>query len=306
MTATGRSEGEALRPPLTDTPARRAILAGLKRRPRIRGALVALAAIVLIGLLLPLLASQDPYDLASFSIMDSRLPPGSEGMDGTVYWLGTDSQGRDLLSAIFYGMRISLLVGLASTAVSLAIGVTVGLVAAVLGGRVESLLMRFVDFILGFPSMLVALVLLAVIGRGIDKVIIAIVVVQWANYARIMRSAALGERAKEYVEAAYNLAYPQLRVMFRHIMPNSLNAVLVIATVHVASAITLEATLSFLGVGVPVTQPSLGLLVASGFDYLMSGDYWISLYPGIALLVLIFSLNLVGDRLRTALDPKRA
>ena len=137
--------------------------------------------------------------------MDSRLPPGSEGMDGTVYWLGTDSQGRDMLSAILYGMRISLLVGLVATAISLAIGVTVGLVAAVLGGRVESLLMRLVDFMLGFPSILVALVLLAVIGRGIDKVIIAIVVVQWANYARIMRSAALGERAKEYVEAAYNL-----------------------------------------------------------------------------------------------------
>lgn len=303
---TARPEGEALRPPLTDTPARRAILAGLKRRPRIPGALIALAAIVLIGLLLPLLAPQDPYDLASFSIMDSRLPPGSEGMDGTTFWLGTDSQGRDLLSAILYGMRISLLVGLASTALSLAIGVTIGLVAAVLGGRVEALLMRLVDFILGFPTILVALVMLAVIGRGVDKVIIAIVVVQWANYARIMRSAALGERAKEYVEAAYNLAYPQLRVMFRHIMPNSLNAVLVIATVHVASAITLEATLSFLGVGVPVTQPSLGLLVASGFDYLMSGDYWISFYPGIALLALIFSLNLVGDRLRTALDPKRA
>ncbi|MGL4968182.1 MAG: ABC transporter permease [Inquilinus sp.] len=306
MTVARRAENAALRPPLTDTPARRAILAGLKRRPRIRGALIALAAIIAIGLLLPLLAPQDPYDLASFSVMDSRMPPGSEGMDGTVFWLGTDSQGRDLLSAIFYGMRISLLVGLASTAISLAIGVTVGLAAAVLGGRVESLLMRLVDFILGFPTILVALVMLAVIGRGVDKVIIAIVVVQWANYARIMRSAALGERAKEYVEAAYNLAYPQLRVMFRHIMPNSLNAVLVIATVHVASAITLEATLSFLGVGVPVTQPSLGLLVASGFDYLMSGDYWISFYPGIALLILIFSLNLVGDRLRTALDPKRA
>lgn len=306
MTVARRSQAEALRPPLTDTPARRAILSRLKRRPRIRSALIALAAIVLIGLLLPLLAPQDPYDLASFSVMDSRLPPGSEGMDGTTFWLGTDSQGRDMLSAIFYGMRISLLVGLASTAISLAIGVTIGLVAAVLGGRVESLLMRLVDFILGFPTILVALVLLAVIGRGVDKVIIAIVVVQWANYARIMRSAALSERAKEYVEAAYNLAYPQLRVMFRHIMPNSLNAVLVVATVQVASAITLEATLSFLGVGVPVTQPSLGLLVASGFDYLMSGDYWISFYPGIALLVLIFSLNLVGDRLRTALDPKRA
>lgn len=299
------SGSEALRPPLADTPARRAILARLKRRPSVRGALVALAAIVAIGILLPLLAQQNPYDLGSFSVMDSRLPPGSQGMDGSTYWLGTDSQGRDMLSAIFYGVRISLFVGLISTAISLVVGVTVGLVAAVSGGRIDSLLMRIVDFILGFPTILVALVMLAVIGRGVDKVIIAIVVVQWANYARIMRSAALSERTKEYVEAGYNLAYPQRRIMFRHIMPNSLNAVLVVATIQVASAITLEATLSFLGVGVPVTQPSLGLLVATGFDYLMSGDYWISFYPGIALLILIFSLNLVGDRIRTALDPKR-
>ena len=299
------SGSEALRPPLADTPARRAILARLKRRPSVRGALVALAAIVAIGILLPLLAQQNPYDLGSFSVMDSRLPPGSQGMDGSTYWLGTDSQGRDMLSAIFYGVRISLFVGLISTAISLVVGVTVGLVAAVSGKRIDSLLMRIVDFILGFPTILVALVMLAVIGRGVDKVIIAIVVVQWANYARIMRSAALSERTKEYVEAGYNLAYPRRRIMFRHIMPNSLNAVLVVATIQVASAITLEATLSFLGVGVPVTQPSLGLLVATGFDYLMSGDYWISFYPGIALLILIFSLNLVGDRIRTALDPKR-
>lgn len=292
--------------PITDTPQRRAILRRLRRRPSVKGSLIALLIIVVTGLLLPSLALQNPYDLSSFSVMDSRLPPGAESFDGQVFLLGTDQQGRDMLSAILYGMRVSLMVGLISTAVALVIGICVGLTAAVLGGRIETLLMRIVDFILGFPTILVALVMLAMIGRGVDKVIFAIVVVQWANYARIMRSAALSERRKEYVEAAFNLGYSRPRVMFRHIMPNSLNAVLVVATVQIASAITLEATLSFLGVGVPVTEPSLGLLVASGFDYLMSGDYWISFYPGVALLLLIFSLNLVGDRLRTALDPKRS
>ncbi|RMC31311.1 ABC transporter permease [Paracoccus alkanivorans] len=292
--------------PITDTPQRRAILRRLRRRPSVKGSLIALLIIVVTGLLLPSLALQNPYDLSSFSVMDSRLPPGAESFDGQVFLLGTDQQGRDMLSAILYGMRVSLMVGLISTAVALVIGICVGLTAAVLGGRIETLLMRIVDFILGFPTILVALVMLAMIGRGVDKVIFAIVVVQWANYARIMRSTALSERRKEYVEAAFNLGYSRPRVMFRHIMPNSLNAVLVVATVQIASAITLEATLSFLGVGVPVTEPSLGLLVASGFDYLMSGDYWISFYPGVALLLLIFSLNLVGDRLRTALDPKRS
>lgn len=296
----------AIRAPLVDTPRRQAMLAQIKRRPSICGAVVALAVIVLLGLLLPFLAPQNPYDLTSFSVMDNLLEPGSESFDGQVFLLGTDSQGRDMLSAILYGMRVSLLVGLISTGVAMIIGVCVGLAAAVLGGKIESLLMRIVDFVLGFPSILVALVLLSMIGRGVDKVIVAIVIVQWANYARIMRSAALSERRREYVEAAENLGYSRMRIMFRHIMPNSLNAVLVVATVQIASAITLEATLSFLGVGVPVTEPSLGLLVASGFDYLMSGDYWISLYPGIALLFLIFSLNLVGDRLRTALDPRRS
>lgn len=293
-------------PPLLETPQRALMLRKIGRRPSVKGALIALVVIVLAGLLLPLLAPQNPYDLASFSVMDNLLHPGSESFDGQVFLLGTDSQGRDMVSAILYGTRVSLLVGLVSTALAMMIGVCVGLVAAVIGGWLENLLMRFVDFVLGFPSILVALVLLAMIGRGVDKVIIAIVVVQWANYARIMRSAALSERRKEYVEAAENLGYSKLRIMFRHIMPNSLNAVLVVATVQIASAITLEATLSFLGVGVPVTEPSLGLLVANGFDYLLSGDYWISFFPGVALLILIFSLNLVGDRLRTALDPKRS
>ncbi len=292
------------RSPITTTPARRRMVARLKHRPSITGSLILFAVILIIGLLLPFLAPQNPYDLASFSVMDNLLPPGTENFDGGTFWLGTDSQGRDMVSAILYGMRISLMVGLISTAIAMVIGVCIGLTAAVIGGWVETALMRLVDFILGFPSILVALVLLTVVGRGVDKVILAIIMVQWANYARIMRSSALTERRKEYVEAAQNLGYSKLRIMFRHIMPNSLNSVLVVSTIQIASAITLEATLSFLGVGVPVTHPSLGLLVASGFDYLLSGQYWISFFPGVALLFLIFSLNLVGDRLRRALDPR--
>ena len=166
--------------------------------------------------------------------------------------------------------------------------------------------MRLVDFILGFPSLLVALVLLAAMGRGVDKVILAIVIVQWAHYARIMRAAALVERRKEYIEAAVNLGLPAGYIMRAHLLPNSIGAVLVVATVSVAGAITLEATLSFLGVGVPITQPSLGLLIANGFEFLLSGEYWISFFPGLALLALITSLNLVGERLRHSFDAYRA
>ena len=293
-------------PPMVETPKRAWHLRRINRRPSIKSALITLVVVLAAGLLLPLLAPQNPYDLSTFSVMDNRLPPGEVSLDGLTFWLGTDPQGRDMVSAILYGMRVSLLVGLAATALALAVGVSVGLTAATFGGRTETLLMRLVDFVLGFPSILVALVLLAVIGRGVDKVIFAIVMVQWADYARVMRASALVERQKEYIEAAENLGYSRLRIMFRHLLPNSIAAVLVIATIRVASAITLEATLSFLGVGVPVTEPSLGLLVASGFDFLMSGEYWISVYPGIALVILIFSLNLAGDRLREAFDSRRS
>lgn len=300
-----KPETQTLRKPLETTPERRAMVKRLKQRRSPKGAIAFILVLFAIAMVLPWFAPQNPYDLTAFSVMDNRLAPMTEGFDGTVYWLGTDSQGRDMLSAIFYGLRISLMVGLIATGCAMAVGVIAGLVAAIMGGKVENAIMRLVDFILGFPTILIALVLLAVVGRGVDKVIFAIVVVQWANYARIMRSAALVERSKEYIEAAKSLGYSKLRVMFVHVAPNAISAVLVVATIQVASAITLEATLSFLGVGVPITRPSLGLLVANGFDFLLSGDYWISFFPGLALLILIFSLNLAGDRLRIALDPKR-
>jgi len=264
-----------------------------------------IAVILTAALFAPLLSPQNPYDLAQLDVMDSRLPPGAQSADGKfTYWLGTDDQGRDMLSAIFYGLRISIGVGVASTLCALAIGTTLGLLAAFFGGRVDSLIMRIADIQLSFPAILIALILLAVLGQGVDKIIVALVAVQWAYYARTVRSSALVERRKEYVDAAACLALPTRRIVFRHLLPNCLPPLIVVATVQVAAAITLEATLSFLGLGLPITEPSLGLLISNGFTYLLSGKYWISFFPGIALLVTIVSINLVGDQLRDVLNPR--
>lgn len=291
-------------PDYANTPLRQKVLRSIRNKPTTRGAGILLGLLVLLAVLAPFIAPQDPYDLASLSVMDNRLAPGSASMTGSVYWLGTDAQGRDMVSAILYGLRTSLLVGLLSTLGAMVIGVSAGLLAAQLGGVADAIIMRIVDFMLGFPSMLVALVLLASVGRGVDKVILAIILVQWAQYARLMRASALVERRKEYIEAAVNFGLPTHYIMLRHLLPNSIGSVLVISTISIASAITLEATLSFLGVGVPVTQPSLGLLIANGFDYLLSGEYWIAVFPGIALVLLIISLNFVGDRLRRSFNVR--
>ncbi|MCF7645515.1 ABC transporter permease [Bacillus subtilis] len=291
-------------PDYANTPLRQKILRSIRNKPTTRGAAILLGVLVLLAVLAPFIAPQDPYDLASLSVMDNRLAPGSTSMMGSLYWLGTDAQGRDMVSAILYGLRTSLLVGLLSTLGAMTIGVSAGLLAAQLGGVADAIIMRVVDFMLGFPSMLVALVLLASVGRGVDKVILAIILVQWAQYARLMRASALVERRKEYIEAAVNFGLPTYYIMLRHLLPNSIGSVLVISTISIASAITLEATLSFLGVGVPVTQPSLGLLIANGFDYLLSGEYWIAVFPGIALVLLIISLNFVGDRLRRSFNVR--
>lgn len=269
-------------------------------------ALVALVLIVLLALFAPWIAPQNPYDLASLDLLDARLPPGSHAPNGMTYWLGTDGQGRDMLSAILYGLRVSLYVGLASGAIALTIGSLVGVLAAFVGGRFEQFVMRVVDVQLGFPAILVALILLAVLGKGVDKIIIALVTVQWAYYARTARSAALVERNKEYIEAARGLGLSRTRIVLRHLLPNALPPLIVVGTVQVAHAIALEATLSFLGLGLPTTEPSLGLLIANGYEYLMSGKYWISVYPGIALLATILSINLVGDQLRDVLNPRLA
>ncbi len=248
---------------------------------------------------------QDPYDLAKLDILDAQLPPGSKAEDGSMtYRLGTDGQGRDMLSAIVYGLRISVFVGLASTIVAAAIGVSLGLVAGYVGGRVDGLIMRIADIQLSFPSILIALILLAFARPGLANIVAALIAVQWAYYARTVRGTALVERRKDYIEAARGLGLSTSRIVFRHLLPNCLPPLVVVATLQVASAIALEATLSFLGLGVPITEPSLGLLIANGFRVLFAGKYWISVYPGLALVVLIVALNVVADRLRDLLDPR--
>ena len=266
--------------------------------------LAVLALIVLVALFAPLISPQNPYDLAQLDVLDSRLPPGSKSGNGLTFWLGSDDQGRDILSGIFYGLRISLVVGLASTLCAVVIGLTMGLCAAYFGGRTDGVIMRIVDIQLSFPAILIALILLALLGQGIGKTIFALITVQWAYYARTVRSTALVERRKEYMEAALCLALPPARIVFRHLLPNCLPPLIVIATVQVAAAIALEATLSYLGIGVPITEPSLGLLIKNGFDYMLSGKYWISFFPGVALVLTIVSINLVADQLRDVLNPR--
>ena len=266
-----------------------------------------LIVVVFVGLAImaPWIAPQNPYDIASLDIFDSKLPPGSRNVDGSmIYWLGTDGQARDLWSAILYGMRTSLIVGFVSVTVAFLIGAAVGLVSAYFGGRVDALLMRIVDIQLSFPAILLALILLAVLGTGVDKVIIALIAVQWAYFARAARGAAIVERNKEYVEAARCMSLSWRRILCRHVFPNCIPPLMVIATSDLAHAIALEATLSFLGVGVPVTEPSLGMLISNGFEYLLSGTYWISLFPGIVLALLVIGINLAGDHLRDILNPR--
>jgi peptide/nickel transport system permease protein len=276
-------------------------------RDRIAVAAVgALALILLAATFAPLISPQNPYDLAQLDILDSKLAPGAKAAGGFTYWLGSDEQGRDMFSAILYGLRISLGVGATSTLIALAIGMAVGLVSAYAGGWLDNLIMRLVDLQLSFPSILIALILLAVVGQGVDKIVIALIAVQWAYYARTVRGAALVEKKKEYVDAARVMAFGNARIVFRHILPNVLPPLIVVATVQVAHAIALEATLSFLGLGMPITSPSLGLLISNGFAHLLSGRYWISFFPGVALLVTIVAINLVGDRLRDVLNPRLA
>ena len=271
-----------------------------------RVALFVLLALVLAALAAPLISPQNPYDLAQLNVADGRLPPGSAADAGGVgrYWLGSDDQGRDMLSAILYGLRISLLVGVSSTLLALACGLSLGLIAGYFGGRIDTLVMRVADIQLSFPAILIALVLLAVLGQGVGKIVAALFAVQWAYYARTARSAALVERGKDYIAAARLLDLGTPRIIFRHLLPNCLPPLIVVAALQVASAISLEATLSFLGIGLPITEPSLGLLIATGFQYLLVGDYWISFFPGIALVLLIVSINLVADRVRDVLNPR--
>ncbi len=267
-------------------------------------ALAVVAILLTLALLAPWIAPQDPYDLAGLSLRDARRPPGFVGSGGYVHWLGTDAQGRDLLSAILYGLRVSIQIGLAAGGVALVIGTTLGILAAYARGLIETLVMRLVDLQLSFPPILLALVLVAVLGQGKVQLIVALVTAQYAYFARTAYGAASAERSKDYIEAAAATPLSARRIVFRHLLPNAMPALIVVATVQIAYAIALEATLSFLGLGLPVTEPSLGMLISNGVKYMMSGRTWISVYPGVVLIILIVSINLVGDHVRDILNPR--
>lgn len=286
-------------------PARAQTLLRFLRSP---SAVVGAALLLLIvggALTAPWIAPQNPFDLGAIDVLDARQPPGSTNMAGDLtYLLGTDGQGRDLLSAILYGLRTSLTVGFGSAVIAGVLGTLIGLMGAYVGGAPDALIMRVVDLLMSLPSILVALLMLALLGKGVGNVVLTLVLLEWAYYARTARAQALVERQRDYVEAARGLGLSRWRIMLHHVLPNCLPPILVIAALQVARAITLEATLSFLGLGVPVTQPSLGLLVANGYQSMLSGEYWTSFFPGVALLLLIVAINLVADRLREILDPR--
>lgn len=288
-----------------DSPSIQLIRAYTRSRIALAG-LCLLIALLAGALLAPWITPQMPYDLAQLDLLDARQPPGTawSARPGRSYLLGTDDQGRDMISAIAYGLRISLLVGMTSTLIALIFGALLGLLAGYAGGRTESVIMRIADIQLSFPAILIAMILLAALGQGVGKIIAALVAVQWAYYARTTRSAALVERKKEYVEAARMQGISHARIVLRHLLPNCMPPLIVVAALQVAGAISLEATLSFLGLGLPITEPSLGLLIANGFQYMLSGKYWISFFPGLALMLLIVSINLVADQLRDILNPR--
>jgi len=266
------------------------------------------------AVLAPLIAPHNPFDLASLQLMDAFKPPSWQAEGDRTYLIGTDDQGRDMLSAIMYGARVSLLVGFAAVVFSTVVGVTVGLLAGYLGGKVDALLMRIADIQLTFPSILVALLIDGVVRALLPRethdqvalfvVIFAIGISNWPQFARTVRGSTLVERNKEYVQAARVIGLSPLRIMRTHVLPNVMSPVLVIATLNLGFAILAEATLSFLGVGVPPTQPSLGTLIRIGNDFLFSGEWWITIFPGIALIIMVLSVNLLGDWLRDALNPK--
>ena len=284
-----------------------------KQSPMAMAAAVIAALCVFCSVFAPWVSPHNPFDLASLNLSDARLPPAWIEGGSLNYVLGTDDQGRDILSALFYGARISLLVGVASVVLSMAVGVGLGLLSGFVGGRVDAFIMRVCDVMLSFPSILIAL-LIDGVGRAMfpnahdtlafGVLIVAISLSGWVQYARTVRGSTLVERNKEYVQAARVIGVAPLRIMFKHVLPNVMGPVLVLATIQVAAAILTEATLSFLGVGVPPTSPSLGTLIRVGNDFLFSGEWWITIFPGLMLVLIALSVNLLGDWLRDALNPR--
>jgi peptide/nickel transport system permease protein len=269
---------------------------------------------VIISFSAPLIAPFDPYDPMQIDIMDSDIPPSWNDNGDERFTLGTDAQGRDMLSTMMYGTRISIVIGLFAVLLQMILGVSLGLVAGYLGGRLDSFLMRLADIQLSFSTLMVAIVVLAIFqaSMGADlygeyaifMLIMVIGIAEWPQYARTVRASVLAEKEKEYVDAVRVIGLGPMRIMFRHILPNTLSPILVISTVQVANAIMSEAALSFLGLGMPVNQPSLGSLINSGFEYMLSGSWWITFFPAVALVLLVLVINLLGDWLRDVLNPR--
>ena len=276
--------------------------------------LTVLLVLLVTGLLAPVFSPYDPYDPANIDIMNSELPPSWTENGEAAFLLGTDIQGRDLLSTMIYGLRLSILIGCGAVILQGCLGVVVGLLAGYLGGKIDAVLMRIADIQLSFPYLMVAIFISAIfqlafgIGRYEDLAVPLLIVIiglaEWPVYARTVRAAVMGEKSKEYVEAARVIGLNRWRIMFRHVLPNTMTSVLVISTIQVANAVMSEAALSFLGLGMPVTKPSLGSLIRSGFEYIFSGSWWITLFPGIFLVLLVLVINLLGDWLRDVLNPK--
>lgn len=266
------------------------------------GSILVLVAI-LVAVFGKFIAPQNPYDLVSINLADAYLPPSWLVGGDARFLLGTDDQGRCILSAIIYGSVSSLTIGLIGMMASCIIGTTLGLISGYVGGKTDSFIMRIADIQLSFPSMLIALFIMSIFGRGIDKLLIALTLVGWVTYARTVRGETLSVKKKEYVEAARTIGIPNYLIILKHILPNVITSVIVLATIQVGSFILTEATLSFLGVGVPITEPSLGLLVKSGFDVLFSGLWWASVFPGMYIMFVVFGINLLGDFLRDELNP---
>lgn len=273
-----------------------------------------LLLLVLMAALAPFIAPQNPYDLMQLDIMDSEMPPSWRDGGDERFLLGTDAQGRGVLSTIMYGTGISLLIGIGAVIVQAILGITLGLIAGYKGGWIDAFLMRLADIQMSLSTLMIAIIVLAIFNAAFDAntyadyaifmLILIIGVAEWPKFARTVRSSVLGEKSKEYVDAARVIGLPARKVMWGHILPNTLTPVLVISTIQVAEAIMTEAALSFLGLGMPTDKPSLGSLIRSGFEFIFSGSWWITLYPAIVLVVLILALNLLGDWMRDVLNPK--
>ncbi|MBZ0123846.1 MAG: ABC transporter permease [Roseovarius sp.] len=292
----------------------RGVLARFLGDPVAIGAAAVLLALVLMALFAPLIAPQNPYDLMQIDIMDSEMPPSWRPGGDDRFLLGTDAQGRGVLSTIMYGTGISLLIGVGAVAVQAVLGITLGLIAGYRGGWIDAFLMRLADIQMSLSTLMIAIIVLAIFSAGFDAntyadyaifmLILIIGVAEWPKFARTVRSSVLGEKNKEYVDAARVIGLPPRRIMWGHILPNTLTPVLVISTIQVAEAIMTEAALSFLGLGMPVDRPSLGSLIRSGFEFIFSGSWWITFYPALVLIALVLALNLLGDWMRDVLNPK--